>query len=54
MAGWALGLSMIAAPLVLGFDEGSAVTWSAMVFGSIFLITAVLEIYDYWAGHDAR
>lgn len=54
MAGYALGLSMIAAPRVLGFDEGSAVTWNATVFGSVFLITAVLEIYDHWAGQDAR
>lgn len=54
MAGCALGLLMIAAHRVLGFDDGSAATWSAMVFGSIFLITAALETYDHWAGHDAR
>jgi hypothetical protein len=53
MAGLTLGSSMIAAPLVLGFNESSVAVWNAQVTGSVFVLSALLEFYDHMAGHNA-
>lgn len=54
MAGLALGLSMVAAPLVLSFDESSVAVWNARVSGSVFVLSALFELYDHWAGHKTQ
>lgn len=54
MAGLVLGWSMIAAPSVLGLDESSVAVWNARVIGSVFVLSALFEVYDHWAGHSTR
>lgn len=54
MAGLTLGSSMIAAPLVLGLNESSVAVWNAMVSGSVFVLSALIELYDHWAGHNVQ
>lgn len=54
IAGLTLGSLMIAAPLVLDLNESSVAVWNAQVGGSIFVLGALLEFYDHWAGHDAQ
>ncbi|MFD2741481.1 hypothetical protein ACFSUD_18065 [Sulfitobacter aestuarii] len=53
-AGLALGSSMIAVPLALGLNESSVAVWNAQVFGSVFVLSALFEFYDHWAGHNAH
>lgn len=53
MAGLTLGLSMIAAPMVLELNANSVAVWNAQASGSVFVLSALLELYDHWAGHSA-
>lgn len=53
MAGLVLGSSMIAAPLMLGLNESSVAVWNAQVIGSVFVLSALLELYDHMAGQKA-
>tara|TARA_R110002094_G_scaffold55731_3_gene66669 strand:- start:37 stop:426 length:390 start_codon:yes stop_codon:yes gene_type:complete len=53
MAGLTLGSLMIAAPLVLGLNESSVAVWNAQVIGSVFVLSALFEFYDHWAGQNA-
>jgi hypothetical protein len=53
MAGLTLGSSMIAAPLVLGLNVSSVAVWNAQVIGSVFVLSALLELYDHLVGHNA-
>jgi hypothetical protein len=54
MAGLILGSSMIAAPQMLGFDESSVAVWNAQLIGSVFVLSALFEFYDHWAGHKVQ
>ena len=51
MAPWS---SMIAAPLVLDLNESSVAVWNAQVIGSVFVLSALLEFYDHWTGHNVQ
>ncbi|MEH6648158.1 hypothetical protein [Sulfitobacter sp.] len=52
LVGLTLGSSMIAAAQVLGLSESSMAVWNAQVIGSVFVLSALLELYDHWAGHN--
>jgi hypothetical protein len=54
MAGLTLGSVMIAAPQALGLNESSVAVWNAQVIGSMFVLSALLELYDHWAGHKLQ
>ena len=54
MAGLTLGSSLIAAPLALGLNESSVAVWNARVIGSVFVLSALFEFYDHWAGHNVQ
>lgn len=54
MAGLTLGSSMIAAPLVLDLNESSVAVWNAQLIGSVFVLSALFEFYDHWAGQNAQ
>lgn len=54
VAGLTLGSSLIAAPLALGLNESSVAVWNAQVVGSVFVLSALFEFYDHWAGHNVQ
>lgn len=54
VAGLTLGSSLIAAPLALGLNESSVAVWNAQVIGSLFVLSALFEFYDHWAGHNVQ
>ena len=50
-----LGLALIVAPFVLGFNDGSTAMWSSIVLGAVILVVSVLEgvlrdlsTWEYW------
>ena len=54
MAGLTLGSSMIAAPLAFGLNDSSVAVWNALVVGAVFVLSALFEFYDHWAGHNVQ
>ncbi|AXI55470.1 hypothetical protein SuNHUV7_27190 (plasmid) [Pseudoseohaeicola sp. NH-UV-7] len=54
IAGLTLGSSLIAAPLAFDLNESSVAVWNAQVIGSVFVLSALFEFYDHWAGHNAQ
>ena len=54
VAGLTLGSSLIAAPLAFDLNESSVAVWNAQVIGSVFVLSALFEFYDHWAGHNAQ
>ncbi len=51
LAGLILGVSMILAPEVISLDQSAVTVWSVRVFGSVFVLCALVELF---AGRTAR
>lgn len=54
IAGLTLGALMIATPLLIGLNASSVAVWNAQMIGSVFVLSALLEICDHWAGHNTQ
>lgn len=51
MAGLILGILMILAPEVIRIAESAVTVWSVRLIGSIFVLCALVEVYDHWTAH---